>query len=262
MAIVLYHVTLDRAKLDAMPRNERNFLVLLAHAANEIAILAKLFHYTAIGAPRKSLSKQVFNVQALLMGRLVMGKIYECWVILRDHYFGKALETKYEPQIEPECRTAIADMKKYFTGKNLISRIRNKYAFHYDLKQIAEGHRALEPGDSLDMYLSEKQANTLYAFADVIAGRAMLETIHRGDPKKALEMLIDETRTAIGWINPATGGLMAACFKDYFGEQLEDLNPKVIKVKSQPFGKGVRIPYFISPLREKPSRRNRRNKSK
>jgi len=259
VTIQLHHVALTKAQLDAMPASERNFLVLLAHSANEIAVLSKLFHYCAGGRPRKHLPRQVLNVQAMLMGRLVTGKIFECWKILQRMYFNKPLQQKYHSKLDPEARATLDEMEKYFRGSNLIKRVRDKHAFHYDVHQIADGHRTLNEAEPLDVYLGKIQANTLYAFADVIAGRAMMECIQRDDPQKALNMLITETSRAIGWINLGTGALMAACFKEHIGGSLYALGAKIVTIDGAPNSQLVRIPYFIEVSRKKP-RKSRRKK--
>ncbi len=259
MAVILHHIKLKKAQLDAMPKSERNFLILLAHCANELAILAKLFHFSAGGRPRKQLNRQLMNVQALLMGRLVTGKIHECWVILKNQYFGKALQKKYHRKLDAEARAVLETMQKYFTDPNLIRQVRNKFAFHYDVGQIAKGYATLKADEPLDIYLSKSQANTLYAFADVIAGHSMLETIKRGDTAKAMGQLISETSRAIGWINIGTGGLMAVCFQEHIGGTLYELNPKTIKVMGVPSSQIVRIPYFIE-VRDEPKQKPRKKK--
>ena len=44
-------------------------------------------------------------------------------------------------------------------------------------REIENGFQTVLEGEPLDIYLSETNANSLYAFADTIAGRAMLEGI-------------------------------------------------------------------------------------
>ena len=93
-------------------------------------------------------------------------------------------------------------------------------------------------------------ANTLYAFADAIAGRAMLESITPGDPTKAFEALFRETAQAIGWINAVVGAVMSTCLEAHVGGGLYSLGAKVVEIEGAPNSQVVSIPYFIEILEE------------
>jgi len=123
--------------------------------------------------------------------------------------------------------------------------VRNGHAFHYSLDEIDAGYRALVDGDPLEVYLSKANANTLYSFADAIAGRAMLEAIKPGDDRGAFEMLIDETTKAVAQINAVIGATMTICFKTYLGPDLYALGAKVIDIEGAPDSQAVSIPYFV-----------------
>ena len=245
MTIRVHHITLSKTQLEAIPEAERNLLVLLGHAANEISVLSKLFHFCAGARSEEPMIMHAENAQALVLGRLLTGKIYECWNLLQAGFFGSAVSRTYHAMVDEEARAALDALKRYFGADNLIARVRNAHAFHYDVSQIGDGYHALVDGDSLDVYLSQTNANTLYAFADTIAGRAMLESICRGDPAKAFSMLIKETSQAIGWINTVTGAVMSACLKAHVGGDLYSLGAKVVEIDGAPYSQAVAIPYFI-----------------
>src|SRR5688572_977705 len=110
----IHHITLTRKQLDAIPEPERRLLVLMAHASNELNVLTKLFHFSAKGLSAKPMLQQAENAQALVLGRLLTGKIYECWKLMQAAFFRSGLSKSYEPLFEPTASEALQGLKRYF----------------------------------------------------------------------------------------------------------------------------------------------------
>ena len=241
----VHHITLSRTQLDAVPETERRLLVLMANAANELNVLSKLFHFSARAASKTPILMQAENTQSLVLGRVLTGKIYECWKLLQSAFFRTAISKTYHPQFDQEALEALEALKRYFGRDNIIATVRNQYAFHYSPEQVDAGYRTLVDDDPLEVYLAKSNANTLYAFGHTIAGRAMLESIKPGDHQAAFEMLVDETTKAVAWINTVIGATMAICFKTYIGGDLYAIGAKIIEIEGAPDSQNVSIPYFI-----------------
>lgn len=243
--ISIHHISLSRSQLDTIPDPERRLLVLVAHAANELNVLSKLFHFSAGSKSETAVLMQAENAQALVLGRVLTGKIYECWKLLQSAFFGAALSKTYVPLFDNEALEALEDVKRYFGRENPIATVRNGHAFHYSLDQIDAGYRAVFDGDPLDIYLAKANANTLYAFGDTVAGRAMLEAIKPGDAKGAFELLIGDTTRMVDKINAVIGAIMMICIETHLGGNLYSLGAKVIEVEGAPDSQEIAIPYFI-----------------
>lgn len=245
MTVRVHHITLSKAQLDAVPEAERSLLVLMGHAANEPSVLAKLFHFCAKAESKAPMIMQAENAQALVLGRILTGKIHECWKLLNTGFLKRGISRTYHSKFDAEALNALDALKHYFGRDNLIKKVRDKHAFHYDVSQVKAGYYALVDGDPLDIYLSKTNANTLYAFADTIAGRAMLESITPGEPAKAFDALFRETSQAIGWINTVIGAIMSACLKAHVGVDVYALGAKIVGIEGAPNSQVVSIPYFI-----------------
>ncbi len=241
----LHRINLKREQLDRIPENERRLLVLIAHAGNELNVLAKLFHFAAASAAEEGVLGQAENAQALVLARTLTGKIYEFWKLLQSSFFGPALSKQYERELDDVARTSLAALKRYFGRDNLIDTVRNKFAFHYSPDQIDAGYKSVIESDPLQVYLAKENVNTLYAFADTITGRAMLEAILPGDHQGAFKELIDQTSAAVGNINTIIGALMVVCFKKYVGDSLYVLGADIIEIEGAPDSQKIKIPYFI-----------------
>ena len=246
----IHQITLSRSQLDSVPDAERRLLILIAHADNELNVLAKLFHFSTRARSKTPILAQAENAQALVLGRILTGKICECWQLLESAFFGTALSKTYVPRFGKEAVQALESIKRYFGRNNPITAIRNQHAFHYALDKIDAGYRALVDGDPLEVYLSEANANTLYAFADTIAGRAMLETIKPGDHQGAFETLIADTSKMVNLLNTVIGEIMVTCIQTHFGGDLYSLGAKEIEIEGASDSQEISIPYFIEIVAE------------
>jgi hypothetical protein len=241
----VHHISLSLEQLNLIPQSERRLLALVAHAANELSVLSKLFHFMAGASHDVVMLMQAENMQALVIGRLLTGKIYECWKLLTSAFFGTALSKDYERKFDAEASVSLSWLKKYFSHDNVIATVRNEHAFHYSLKQVDGGFDTLEERDSLDIYLAKSVTNTLYAFGDTIAGRAMLESIKPGAHQEGYEVLLQETLLAVNHMQTVIGAIMDICFQKHLGGNLYTLGAKMIEIEGAPDSPAVKIPYFI-----------------
>jgi hypothetical protein len=241
----IHHIKLTKAQLEAIPEAERTLLILSAHAANELSTLVKIFHFCSKHEAKTEVEKAFRNAQAMTLGRILTGKLYECWILLQKGFFGARLSKAYEDQFDRQASDALEGLKKYFGKPNLIEAVRNRHAFHYAPDQIAAGFKRVAEQEPLDIYMSETNVNTLYAFADVVAGHALVEDIAAGDIAKGFDSLIVETTRALAWLNQVIAACMLIAIKTYLGKSAEDLGSTEIEVTGVPDWKSVTIPYFV-----------------
>ena len=90
--VKLDQIRLERSALDNIQAPERTFcLVLLAHAANELNILAKIFHWAAAAVNQSPIELKGNNTLVFTVVRLLTGKLYEAWKLLDKAFFGTQL---------------------------------------------------------------------------------------------------------------------------------------------------------------------------
>jgi hypothetical protein len=245
-SVKLQHIKLTKAQMDLIPDAERTLLVLAAHAANELNALVKIFHFCSQHEVAAGPQQQARNAQAMVLGRILTGKLYECWKLLDSAFFSSKLSKTYEPKFDNESLEALSKIKKYFgNGRNLIKTVRNGHAFHYSHEQVSLAYASIKADEPLDLYLGDEYANTLYAFADTIAGFSMLEGILPGDPAKAFGVMVSETQEVLGLFNQVISACMFTVFKEHIGSDLRALGAVSIEIVGAPATEEVAVPYFI-----------------
>jgi hypothetical protein len=245
MTITVHHFELDRKHFDVIPERERNLFFLLAHAANELNILAKLLHFSLVDRNYEQIVLYAQNAQMVLLLRMLAAKIFETWALLKKGYFDTSLSREYRDLLDQETRDTLRTLKRYFGTGNVIERIRNRFAFHYDLDDVAVGYRTIEGSEPFDMYVSPMQVNSLFAFADSIANRAMLEAVCPGKPKEAIDVLFRETNVANGRMVSVITSLIKVCFGRHIEKSYYELPFRTYEMTNAPSAQEVGIPFFI-----------------
>jgi len=184
-------------------------------------------------------------VQGLLLGRLLTGKLYEVWQLFGSAFFATKISAIYEPLFDKESQEAFLELKRYFGKSNLISTVRNKHAFHYSVEQIPAGFAKLVEDIPLDIYISEFNSNTMYAFADDILNTAMLESIVPGDHHKAMESYMEETSKVSGLFATVLGRCMAIAIQKYLNVEFSAQHHSNVSINNASKWDEVKIPFFI-----------------
>ena len=82
--------------------------------------------------PLDKIPSRAGMTHALFVDRMLAGKLCEGWTLFRERYQGTSLSKEYDKLLDTEVRKAIKKLNKYFGKSNVLSRIRNRFAFHYD----------------------------------------------------------------------------------------------------------------------------------
>jgi hypothetical protein len=243
--IEIFRIPLVAEKLDSIPEAERNLIFALGHFANEINILSKLFYWTSHNQPKGDIHQHGSNAQAMMIARLLCGKLHEGWRLMQNAYFGTKISRDYNELYDDDGKDAFRRLGRYFGGENLVSEIRNNFAFHYSPEEIGRCYVENERDDELVMLLSTDNANTLYHYAEVIVDQSLLTQIRAANPEEAMKKIIDESSEIIRLFNIAIGSCLTAAFKLHLGQDLDDLVSDTIQLRELPGFKNIGVPYFV-----------------
>lgn len=254
--IEVYRVDLTKEKLEAMPPKERQLLLLLGHAANEINVLQKLIKMTTPGNSGLAFVSHAETGQSFILVRVLIGKLHEAWELFKNRFQSESdINSKYVPKLSTEAANATDSLKKYFGKNKALTDIRKCLSFHYSDKKnlIEKSFQEISGDDKLKFYLSEKPENSFYHASErVVLGSIIgLTMTEQGDG----ESHIDYCGRAIGDILDQTIDvsrqimvLFEQCITEIFSEYFPDVdcgNP--IGAFSPPSLSSIHIPFFFDP---------------
>lgn len=244
--IRLRQIDISKAQLDKIPVAERRLMVLVAHAANELNVLRKLFLFSVASEDETGLAGIAKNTQALTLAKLLTGKLVAFWEMFDRCYFKSKLSLEYAQVIDEETRNSIDELKKHFSKRSLLRTVRNRYSFHYSLDELDSGYSVTVDGDPLQLFVAEHEANSLYTFADTIVGRSMLECIEPGEHEKAFKALVNEASMVGNLVGTVAKNLIAFCARKHLRGEDGSIGATDVQVQSAPDSSAVTIPFFIN----------------
>jgi len=232
-------IRVTKAKLDTIPEIERAFCVHIGHLRNELMVLRKLLERSAKHPPDNPVLGDVHFSQSFIMARLLAGKLWEGWELLKKAYFSTKLALMIESNLPDDAKDSLRNLKKYFGNKNVINKVRNEFAFHYDHQRVRTQLSLVEETDNLKIYAAENE-DVLFQFSEVIVGSAMLEAVQPGDFVAATEKFFTEMMGISGQLVVFCDGCLHYMIKTYIGyDQAEET-----EIPDPPKCDDLRLPCF------------------
>lgn len=196
-------VPVSKSDLESVPEAELAFYIHFGHVRNELLVIEKFLYWTMKNQTDGDVLSNVNVFQELTIIRLLAGKLWEAWLLLDNKAYSKILEA-LRTKVNSKTRTTLEELEAYFNDKkNMIEKIRNRFAFHYDPSFIGKQMSKVEETDQLAIYLAPNAVNCFYQFSEEIATRAMLNAVQGGDYEEAIRKLskgvIDITVKFIGF---------------------------------------------------------------
>jgi hypothetical protein len=241
----LYRAELPKNRLAAIPTEERTFFLALGHFANEVNILQKVFYWSSEWADSNEFVIRAHTVQAMVMARLLVGKLNEGWNLLEKAYFARQLGQEYGPMLNEPTKLTLQKLKNYFGKENLINVVRNDFAFHYSPGNLDEGFHLPPEDEKWEMYLAESNANSLYYASELVTNYSLLESIHPGKHQKAMEDLISESIRVAGWFTDVSAAFMIAFAEKHLVNEDGEFKMSPLDIGKVPKFDEVHIPFFV-----------------
>jgi len=139
---------------------------MAGHISNEISILQKILVACMNYRGQTEVAQEGYSTQNLVVAKILGGKLLEAWHALERLYYGAQLSRRMGPELMEESRHAEVELKRYFSGQNLLHKVRNGAAFHYSGDAVPDAIAALPDEFSLKIYLAEETGNSLDSFAE------------------------------------------------------------------------------------------------
>lgn len=254
--MIIQHCTFTSEQLRSIPDKERSLVVLLAHGVNEVNLFDKLTFFSLNHEHTPKWKAEVHAAQSMMLIRALVVKIYAVQELLLKHYFGTQIEAEYAGKLDNrDAEISLDRLHAYMNldvvdirerPKNLMQLVRNKIAAHYDDAQGQTEIPIDQPSDELGMYLDADYSNSMYQFSELLMTKAVVELckVPNDDPELALNLLMDDIRRLITWLNAAAHGLMIAIFDRHIGLDSVRSTSQAIDVGLVPNAEEVQIPFF------------------
>ena len=241
-------VNTTKSALAKVPENERILFLLLGHLANELSVLKKLFFFCAHSGVEDKWQRRANIVQALVVARVLIGKLCEGWELLNWYFFRNGLSKTYEPLLEVEGRETLSNLKRYFSKKNLIRNVRNSLSFHYSGEIIAKAFETApenEP-DEWQMCQTDNVGNCLFFSSEAVVNHALLDIILPGQPQEAMDRLFSESTEVASWFIDVISCLLEIIVQRHLLDNEGRLKMVPVDIGPVLSMDEVYVPYFVS----------------
>src|SRR5262249_30323349 len=163
------------------------------------------------------LKKSAALAQIMLIIKLLAGKLYEGRKLIAKMYSGKKLHQKYQTLLNDEGRAALQQINSYFGRNNIIKKIRQEVAFHFEAKDIPATFSKFADTELMQEYWGASHAGHNLAFgAELLTVRTMQHVT--GLPEdKALVAIFKETTEAATWFGAFTQNYTGVLMSQYIG---------------------------------------------
>lgn len=254
----VYQVDLTKEKLAAMPSDERQLLLLLGHAANEINVLHKLILMALQPTPELKFVEHAQVGQIFVLMRTLIGKLHEAWELFVKRFLGAPqISAKYLPKLNAEAATALDGLKKHFGKQSPLTLIRNGFSFHYyDKENLVEKRFHDIPDDEpWHFYLSDTPGNCFYYASELVVEAAVIKLANpvpnSAEPycEQSERALKELCKLIIGVSGQGVSGqimtLFRQCIIEIVSENISDIemNDPIEIVDARSLG-SIQIPFF------------------
>lgn len=257
-----YAIRYRLSDLSTAAREEFPFHLVLGKISNEITTLRAQVMLATNGAAHGGPVADVSAQAALLNMLLIAGRLYEAWDFLRDSENGRAYKL-CEPHLNLDAKQARKWLSKYFSRQNLVAKLRNKAAFHWDRSNIDEAIRSLPEDDLITDVISPARGQTYYGGGFILSIAQMHNLVAGNDLQESLELIRDNLLDVAAKFQDFTEGVNASFLERHVGLNQEKFQQGKFEIEGPDIEEAT-IPYFVDStnLRERASSEKRRRKRK
>lgn len=241
--------TLSKVVLLAAAERDRRLFLACAHLQNELNFLHRAVLWCGDFSSENEVQHRGQLAMTLFYLRLLAGKASEGWEIFRKLLLASADGKELEGKLVDTGKAALGKLKRYFGKQNLVSNIRNNFAFHFSPEQL---ERHLERTDeTLDLFLeSNAGVNSLFYFAEVLATSAIIDRTGAKSIEEGFDAVVKEIIGVAGDLvslaDATLHALLTRFGKEVWSKPMEEVPlPKMVAFDS------VSMPWLVDTDRVK-----------
>jgi hypothetical protein len=247
MTIALKVMELSGSDLGQVPESERVLLIQLGHLQNTINFLHRWLLSSQIKG-KTGADLHAALAQHNLAARTLAGVLCEGWANLENSYFGTKVSQQCANELSLDGSAALEKLKQYFSHSNLLKTVRDRFAFHFDRKDVLRQLQIFRDSDTSLLYISEEVGNSLYYLSETVIGLSLLNALGNAVDRETMQAINDRLHDDVL--------LMAATFGHFIGDYLGIVVTKHVpadrwnkrrEVKlTVPASDRLDLPFFVS----------------
>lgn len=242
-------IRITKSDLLSMCENERVFFIQSGDLLNDLNVFSKLLMF-CMNRQRadNGVMKTARDIQTACLIRILAGKLCEGSKLIKKRYNDAGLYRKYDGLLEQSAKRALEEIKTYFSGKDLISAIRNNLAFHYVSRKRNQWHKKINElientpdSQVFEIYVLKAHGNCLFPVSNAFVIGRILKLTGASDINEAWMKLLVDFNKVINWFIDFLNDYHLKCSKHYLDLKLcsEEEIPA-------PSIKNVSLPYYTT----------------
>src|SRR6266487_2377934 len=158
------------------------FVLRVSQIHNDLRHIHHLVSTANNGAKKLSgVERQIALHQFLFAVKLWCGTLREASDVIESAWQHSNLHRKFDAALGDDAKAALREFRNYFSKRNCIKQIRNKFAFHYDADAIAAQLQRLTLDDGYEVLGGERRGNIFYSSAETFRTVALLDVASFGN---------------------------------------------------------------------------------
>jgi hypothetical protein len=229
--IRVMQIPLQKERLRAVPKEERTLFLLLGYAANQITMFQKLLIFSSNKTPSETVEQRISAAQTQMLVRFLIGAVHEAWSLIQKRFLGAPPGKEYQDRLNHTGREALDGLKKYFGSSNVLSTLRNNYAYHHPLDgdvdaAFSAAYEDTTWNDYWNVYLSESNMNSFHFASDVVIVHGIMQAIKGADVLIAHEKITRDASMVAKMITEFILDFSAAFLAKHFSVGTPELPEK------------------------------------
>lgn len=239
----LLKLEIPMSKMSSILEDERVFFVQIGMLLSDLSMLQKLALFSTNKMATNEVERAAQNLQTLSLMKIQAGKLHEGWEVIRKNFLKKGFSQKYLKKLNSSEKQSYDKTTTYFADrKNLISLIRNNFAFHYFTKPktIRKLFDEVPDSEKFEMFMADFYGNCVFSMSNVLVIFAILKFTGITDTEMAMKKLLGDITKVTKWFGHFLGRFLWV----FAGEHLGWKSTKV-DIPEPPDINEVVLPFFI-----------------
>ncbi|MBN9006424.1 MAG: hypothetical protein J0H40_13550 [Rhizobiales bacterium] len=245
--VKVFHIGMPKEKLQAMPSEERGYLLSLGYAVNQVQLLQKLVVLSLAHEPTSPTEQRLGAAQSQMIIRFLVGMLHEARDLIRS-VEASPVGRDYTTRMDQGGRDAFTNLENVFAESSLLTLIRNNFSFHPPNNKVlnkAFADAADDPAsDELwSLYFSQHGFNSLFLVSDLMVIHGIKRFTKKQDMQEVQRVLMKNVVDAANNVFEYTMSFFAAAWIKHFGITFEA--KEVVEVVIPSGVCGISIPFFV-----------------